>query len=165
MTAPGHPTKLSADPNYITMPIIPAIQGTYYLHLKLSAPRKIEVGRFGFFRFEGGHYIYCGSAMGPGGLGARLSRHLTGNGKQHWHIDWLRQEAEVVGYGFHAGTSKMECEWSHTLAERLDAVIPVPGFGASDCESGCMAHLIYFRDEPKLENEVKWGNVNVWRII
>ncbi len=35
-----------------------------------------------------GFYIYVGSACGPGGLRARISRHLCGKRKRlHWHID------------------------------------------------------------------------------
>ncbi|BEP16744.1 GIY-YIG nuclease family protein [Pyrofollis japonicus] len=37
-----------------------------------------------------GLYVYIGSACGPGGLGARLRRHLCGKRKKmHWHIDRL----------------------------------------------------------------------------
>jgi Uri superfamily endonuclease len=131
MTAPGHPTKSSADRHTTLLPVIPAESGTYYLHLMLSVPLKIQVGRFGIFQFEAGNYFYCGSALGPGGVKARLSRHLVGNGKLHWHIDWLRKVSFVVGAGYRLGTPGLECEWSHELARLPGAVIPVPGFGAS----------------------------------
>lgn len=37
-----------------------------------------------------GLYVYIGSACGPGGLRARLSRHLCGRRRRlHWHIDKL----------------------------------------------------------------------------
>jgi Uri superfamily endonuclease len=37
-----------------------------------------------------GLYVYVGSACGPGGLEARLRRHLCGKRKKmHWHIDRL----------------------------------------------------------------------------
>ncbi len=37
-----------------------------------------------------GIYVYVGSACGPGGLRARLSRHLCGRRRRlHWHIDRL----------------------------------------------------------------------------
>ena len=37
-----------------------------------------------------GLYVYIGSACGPGGLRARLSRHLCGRRRRlHWHIDRL----------------------------------------------------------------------------
>jgi Uri superfamily endonuclease len=36
----------------------------------------------------------------------------------------------------------LECAWSQALAELPTAGIPVPRFGASDCHSGCKAHLV-----------------------
>jgi len=37
-----------------------------------------------------GLYVYVGSACGPGGLRARLARHLCGRRRRlHWHIDKL----------------------------------------------------------------------------
>ena len=39
-------------------------------------------------RLHGGCYLYLGSAMGPGGLGARLRRHLCGRRRRlWWHVD------------------------------------------------------------------------------
>lgn len=41
-------------------------------------------------RIGAGTYVYVGSACGPGGLAARLSRHLCGRRRRlHWHIDKL----------------------------------------------------------------------------
>jgi Uri superfamily endonuclease len=91
-----------------------------------------------------GPYLYVGSARGAGGLRARVGRHLLGGGARHWHIDYLRADAEVLG-AFYTVTDRMlECEWSQTLAQLPRAFIPVPHFGSSDCKSGCTAHLIAF---------------------
>jgi hypothetical protein len=79
---------------------IPADPGAYLLHLRLHQPRILRVGRLGEFSFAAGEYLYTGSACGPGGLRARLGRHLRGGGKPHWHIDSLRAAAEVTGYGY-----------------------------------------------------------------
>jgi Uri superfamily endonuclease len=159
MTAPGLLTKSSADE-------IPGAPGTYFVHLKLFERVELRVGRKGSFPFDPGHYFYCGSAMGPGGLKSRLNRHIMGSGSLHWHIDWLRRAAVVAGWGYRLGLPGAECEWSQKIAGLPGACITVPGFGASDCRSGCLAHLIHFSvgDEPKLENRVKLGDVNVWRI-
>ncbi len=49
---------------------------------------------------EPGVYAYVGSAFGPGGLAARLRRHLCGERRRlWWHIDWLLSSrgASVVG--------------------------------------------------------------------
>jgi len=49
--------------------------GTYLLLLRLEEDREIEIGRLGSLFFPRGYYLYVGSAMGPGGLVARLARH------------------------------------------------------------------------------------------
>jgi Uri superfamily endonuclease len=144
---------------------IPDKPGTYYLHLIVPVPVRIQVGRMGSISFEKGQYIYCGSALGPGGLKARLRRHLEGSGRLHWHIDWLRRDAEVAGYGYLPGAVKKECVWSRDLLALPEAQLLVPGFGSSDCRLACPTHLVYFPEEPNLQNRVKWGDVNVWRII
>jgi len=38
-----------------------------------------------------GYYIYIGSAFGPGGVRARMLRHLRADKPKHWHIDYLRE--------------------------------------------------------------------------
>jgi Uri superfamily endonuclease len=145
---------------------IPALPGSYYLHLVLAESIELQVGRLGLFHLEPGSYFYCGSALGPGGLRARINHHLAGSGKSHWHIDYLRRTASMSMVGYCVGPDRLECAWSQDLASLSSARIAVPGFGVSDCREGCQAHLIHFSagDEPNLENRVKWGNVNIWRI-
>jgi Uri superfamily endonuclease len=53
--------------------------GTYALLLKLDKQERITVGRLGTFGFPAGYYLYVGSALGPGGLRARLARHRRGS--------------------------------------------------------------------------------------
>ena len=102
------------------------------------------IGRLGSFCLPAGHYFYVGSARGAGGLQARVGRHLRGDGAQHWHIDYVRDVA-VVREVFYTVTDRtLECKWSQALAQLPYACIPVPYFGASDCRSGCRAHLIAF---------------------
>ena len=109
------------------------------------------VGRMGCFHFPAGDYIYLGSAQGPGGLRARLGRHLLGSGKHHWHIDHLRAATQVRGFGYQirlvesgvAPHLPLECVWSQKLAALSGVNLPVPDFGASDCRSGCRAHLVH----------------------
>lgn len=131
---------------------LPVQMGTYTLFLALSAPMVLTIGKMGRFELSPGIYSYQGSAWGPGGLRGRLGRHLNGIGKRHWHVDYLRAVAKVRGYGYlTADTVKKpvppkECIWSQDLAALPGATIPIPGFGASDCISGCLAHLVYFRE-------------------
>ncbi len=125
---------------------IPSGFGSYALHLNAAKPQKLQVGRLGEYPFPAGDYLYFGSAMGPGGLRARLSRHLRGDGRKHWHIDWLRAVTVVRGYFCLETNSRCECLWSQALINHPGAGVPVPGFGASDCsnEKPCAAHLICF---------------------
>jgi len=128
---------------------LPVQAGSYTLLLALSTPWIVDVGVLGRFKLCPGVYAYQGSAYGPGGLRARLGRHLRGSGRARWHIDYLRAEAEVLGYVYLIAEARLppkhpfECEWSQGLAGLRGASIPIPGFGASDCKSGCRAHLVY----------------------
>lgn len=129
-------------------PAIPKSSGAYILQMDLKHPQTLRVGRLGEFTFPAGDYLYVGSALGPGGLEARLGRHLRGNGHCHWHIDWLRQIVPVRGYFYLETTEPIECSWSQYLIEQPQAGIPVPGFGASDCRTkgkSCPAHLVWFK--------------------
>jgi Uri superfamily endonuclease len=91
-----------------------------------------------------GDYFYIGSAHGAGGLRARVGRHLRGDGKRHWHIDYLRAVVEVQAVLYTVADKSLECVWSQALAQLPGALIPIPHFGSSDCRSGCAAHLMAF---------------------
>ncbi len=54
---------------------IPDSHGTYVLHLKVHWETVIDVGALGELTFPAGIYLYCGSALGPGGLAARIAHH------------------------------------------------------------------------------------------
>ena len=123
------------------MTALPTAGGSYTLFLRLTASATIRVGRLGRFDFPAGTYAYFGSAFGPGGLQARLGRHLRGGGALRWHVDYLRSRATVAGYCYTVSTQRLECVWSRAAAAWPGASAPVPGFGASDCRAGCPAHL------------------------
>lgn len=113
--------------------------------MDLIRPQTLRIGKLGEYYFQPGEYLYVGSAQGPGGLKARLDRHLIGPGRCHWHIDWLRPATSVSGYFYLETRERMECKWSQFLMQAPKASIPVPGFGASDCRSkgnSCAAHLV-----------------------
>ena len=134
---------------------LPVTPGTYALHLHLAQPTPLSVGKLGKYNFPIGEYVYLGSAFGSGGLRARLGRHLHGVGKPHWHIDTLRANAQLCGYFFveqaageiNRTPAPLECLWSQALANTIQAFLPAPGFGASDCHAGCQAHLVGFLGE------------------
>jgi hypothetical protein len=49
--------------------------GTYILILRSELNASVEIGAWGQLAIVSGYYAYVGSALGPGGLLARLSRH------------------------------------------------------------------------------------------
>lgn len=121
--------------------------GVYILHLGLDQLRSLKIGRHGKYNFSPGEYLYVGSALGSGGLRARLGRHLRGSENRRWHIDWLRSVTTVKGYFYTATSENLECSWNQFLSGLPGVSIPVPGFGASDCRnkpSPCVAHLVWF---------------------
>ncbi len=120
---------------------LPAGKGSYALLLHLAEPAWIEVGQLGRWPFAAGHYLYLGSALGPGGLAARLRRHLSPVERPFWHIDYLRRQAVVTAVWVQQGPARLECTWATLAAQWPDVTIPVPRFGASDCR--CAAHLVY----------------------
>lgn len=133
-------------PEHDTLAHLPKEPGTYALILGLENDTTIPIGRLGQFDFPAGYYIYVGSAFGPGGLSARLRRHVTGAGRRHWHIDYLRQGAIPLQIWFLAGPPHREHAWARLFEAMEEAATPVPGFGASDCR--CPAHLFHFGRSP-----------------
>jgi Uri superfamily endonuclease len=121
---------------------IPALSGSYALHLVVSADCSLVVGRLGVIDFPRGDYLYLGSAQGSGGLRGRLAHHLRDASKLHWHVDWLRQAAMLCCVWYSAGDARLECSWSQALLALPGALAVAPGFGASDCTNGCGAHLV-----------------------
>jgi len=119
---------------------IPAVSGSYLLILYLPRRTSIQVGRLGCFSFPRGWYCYAGSAFGPGGLRARLQHHLKPLQRFHWHIDYLRQAAQLRTICYQCGVNN-EHRWAAALAELPRAGLLSAGFGSSDCS--CYSHLVY----------------------
>jgi Uri superfamily endonuclease len=126
--------------------IAPDEPGSYILLLHLDHPARIAVGKLGTFDFETGWYAYAGSALGSGGLAARLDHHKEGGKSLHWHIDYLTAEAELVEVWWAIGDKRQECIWASALRAIPGARVPVPNFGASDCR--CLTHLVYYGRRP-----------------
>jgi Uri superfamily endonuclease len=116
--------------------------GTYVIVLRADDTRQLTIGRAGTLTVRPGYYFYVGSAFGPGGLRARVGRHLTGTGACRWHIDYLRAATEAVEAWVLTGGEKMEHRWAGMLADAPGVEMPMTGFGASDC--CCATHLFYF---------------------
>ena len=132
-------------------------RGIYTLIIFLPVERLVEVGRLGAFRFRRGYYLYTGSALGRGALSldGRVARHLKKSKRLRWHIDHLLslEEAQVKAVITVETEERMECEVNKYLKECMNAEVPVPGFGSSDCHGGCGSHLLFLgdRDDPSRE--------------
>ncbi len=116
-------------------------KGTYIVVLHMKKGAVITVGRLGGFQFKKGWYYYVGSAFGPGGLGARLTHHLTVSRKPHWHLDYLRPHTQVRDILISDENQHLEHVWAGILASHPGMSAPVRGFGSSDCR--CPAHLFF----------------------
>jgi len=124
-------------------------RGTYALILALPSPHTLTIGKLGRFSFPPGYYLYAGSALGPGGLAARLARHDRIDKKQHWHIDYLRSVSRLEQVWTWASKEPAECQWAAAALHLPGAGLPAPRFGASDCR--CPAHLVHLPVRPSLE--------------
>jgi len=140
-------------------------KGAYTLVLHLEGREEITVGKLGTFGFPAGYYLYVGSALGPGGLDARLARHrpsISRRGepvepsghhrrdkKLHWHIDYLLEHAQLVEVWSAVSTARLECLWAQAARQLPGSETPVLGFGSSDCR--CPSHLIYLVRKPSYE--------------
>ena len=128
---------------------IPSSPGTYALIMEAQKGEKIQVGKLGYFEVASGFYVYVGSAFGPGGLKARLNRHLKHDKKCRWHIDYLRKYLNVVDIWHTTSPEKKECLWAQDFIKK-GGRIHFKGFGSSDCK--CQSHLFFFADKPEQNN-------------
>ena len=120
--------------------------GTYALILSCSANHRIHIGRLGTMRLEPGFYVYVGSALGPGGLRARIAHHQKPSLRPHWHIDYLRAHTRLHGIWFAHDARRREHQWAGVMQTVSGVRIPLLGFGASDCD--CRSHLFFFKRCP-----------------
>jgi len=130
----------------MTLPELPALPGTYVLLLTANATVILNMPRRGQVALPAGQYAYVGSAHGPGGLRARVGRHLRAEKPLHWHIDQLTAVLPVAHVVTITGAAKLECGWTKRLLALNGASAPAPGFGSADCRNACPAHLVRLPD-------------------
>ena len=129
------------------------MRGSYLLILSLKKPVKVKVGSLGSLSFPAGYYVYAGSALGPGGLKARVNRHrrlaYTKEGKLRWHIDYLLTHPafKLAEVWLIESEKNIECLLASKLKPYASQVFL--GFGSSDCRGGCGGHLLRFQSNPK----------------
>jgi Uri superfamily endonuclease len=116
------------------------LSGTYALILRNYSKATIQIGRWGRICVKPGYYSYIGSAFGPGGVRARVSRHLRKEKRKHWHIDYLREFMEPVGIWYTHDRRRLEHIWAQSLSE-MGGLMSIHGFGCSDCN--CDSHLFH----------------------
>jgi len=121
--------------------------GTYVVIFRCRARARAQVGRWGELTLRKGYYLYVGSAFGPGGVLARVSRHCRPDKARHWHIDYLRESLSPRGAWYSHATQRLEHRWAQALGA-MPGALPVARFGCSDCR--CESHLFYFSKQPDL---------------
>ena len=118
------------------------MKGSYILIIELLEEQIITIGSQKAIYFPRGYYAYVGSAMGR--FKPRLSYHLKGNKKPHWHIDYLLAKAFITDIILCETRERSECTIAQALKGQFDII---PGFGASDCK--CNSHLFFTPREMK----------------
>lgn len=129
---------------------LPSLPGTYALVLRSSSGLETLVGRLGILHVQPGFYIYVGSAFGPGGLARRVGRHAKPEKKCRWHIDYLTAAAVLDVIWYTTDTLRRECQWADVVRRMPGAVVPLEGFGSSDCRG--RTHLVFFPKRPSLRS-------------
>ncbi len=128
--APIHPNQKS---------ILPKIAGAYLLIARLAEPVSISIARRPPGTLAAGWYAYAGSAYGPGGIRARVTRHFRSDKATRWHIDQLTQTAsELIAVPVPGGN---ECALLQAMAAESGVELSIPNFGSSDCKI-CSTHLL-----------------------
>jgi len=117
---------------------LPAVAGAYALVLRLDRPLRPAIRTLAAATLPAGTYLYVGSARGPGGIHARVARHLRRDKPVHWHVDHLTGAGRILRVIVVPGGS--ECALAARALAFGSVSVPVPGFGSSDCRT-CPAHL------------------------
>jgi len=126
--------------------MLPTLPGTYVLVLTFSRRLDNVVGRLGTLAMQPGFYVYVGSAFGPGGLAKRVGRHARSEKKLRWHVDYLTTVATLDEVWYTVDEARCECQWADALKQIRGAMVPLEGFGSSDCR--CRSHLFFFQKRP-----------------
>ncbi|MBE9554023.1 MAG: GIY-YIG nuclease family protein [Proteobacteria bacterium] len=123
---------------------LPGEPGAYVLLIRLDSELTLDMPSFRGKSLMPGLYAYCGSAYGPGGIRARVSRHLRGGKPLRWHVDRLTAAGRVEQVGILV--AGRECDLATELLA-TGGLQALPGFGSSDCRT-CAGHLLHL---PKVE--------------
>jgi Uri superfamily endonuclease len=126
--------------------------GAYALLIETGRAVDVPIGKARRITLEPGLYVYAGSAYGPGGIDARVARHLRRDKKRHWHVDDLTAAADRTrAFGLVGGS---ECDIITRLTQRSDFSVAAAGFGNSDCRA-CPSHLLRSLDPRGAEQAIQ----------
>ncbi|HJN23526.1 MAG TPA: DUF123 domain-containing protein [Rhodospirillales bacterium] len=118
---------------------LPSGAGSYGLLIQIPSLTRIGIARRPPTDLPPGPYFYAGSANGPGGIRARVRRHLKKARAVRWHVDRLTNLFGVDAVVAFPGGR--ECGLVAAARAWRGTTVPIPGFGSSDCRS-CPAHLL-----------------------
>jgi histidyl-tRNA synthetase len=127
----------------------PSLPGFYAMAIELNDEVAVRLSGRSPIALPAGRYLYCGSAKGPGGLKARLSRHMRRGKSVRWHVDQLTEQGLVVGSWISPGgdecelvqmCSHLQCQLlvSAAVIARPAAVICYSGPTESHCPGGAL---------------------------
>lgn len=135
--------------------------GTYALILQNRSQAKAQIGRWREIDIGRGYYIYVGSAFGPGGVRARVSRHYREEKRMHWHIDYLRKFLNPLAAWYSYDDNRLEHRWAEVFCS-MNELVPIQGFGCSDCK--CYSHLFQTSTLPTMAqfSDVAGGKIETW---
>ena len=124
--------------------------GCYVLLLHNKKQQILSVGKLGDIKFSQGYYAYIGSAFGPGGIKARVGRHLRSSHKKHWHIDHIKTAMDIEAVWLIYTDKRIEHQCAQLCGELKGAQVAWPGFGSSDCH--CVSHLYFYLHAPSFRS-------------
>jgi Uri superfamily endonuclease len=147
---------------------IPDEFGSYIIVGELSEESCLNSGPFCGQLLPIGYYFYTGSAFGPGGLKARIGRHLKKGIRKFWHFDHFKEIIKIqeIWYSILSSTN-LECQFIKKFQSLGSASFPILKFGSSDCHFGCPAHLVRFSLETEVKNiyfHMESGDFSLQRI-
>ena len=121
------------------------MKSSYSLILRLPEEQVPPISKLGIPTSPKCFYAYVDSAIN--GLESRLGHHLESKKKPHWHIDYLRDKAEIIAILVLEITQKAKCLLCQALAREFKVITT---FGSSDCKGS--SHLFFGNNKQKAKN-------------
>ncbi len=116
--------------------------GIYQIRIRVDKICSVPIGKLGTFTFPEGQYTYTGRARKN--LTQRIDRHRRFDKKCFWHIDYFlkNENIKIQDINIISQNSTDECIENQKLLQKHASIV-VQGFGATDCQNDCGAHLLY----------------------